>query len=321
MRVIGKTGRKDIALLYVAEMRPGKHVEFVESLQPPLPKKKKWVLIVSTLFGCPVGCAICDAGGWYQGPLTKEEIFSQIDYLISSSYPDKVVPVEKFKIQFARMGEPAFNPAVLAVLKEFPHRYQAPGFMPSLSTIAPQGSEDFFNQLLEIKDEHYSGGQFQLQFSIHSTDPLVRDRLIPVKKWDFAAIANFGEGFYRGGDRKITLNFALTDDSPLVPDVMCRYFDPRIFLIKITPVNPTVSAVEKGIKSGISVETAKDPELVKALRARGYDVVLSIGEPEENKIGSNCGQYIRKFLQGNHHISVPSYCYEMEPARAVHSPE
>lgn len=319
MKVIAKTGRKDIAVLYLAEMRPGQFVEFVESLQPPLPKKKKWVLIVSTLFGCPVGCAICDAGGWYEGPLTKEEIFSQIDYLISSTFPGKVVPVEKFKIQFARMGEPAFNPAVLEVLKEFPHRYQAPGFMPSLSTIAPHGSEKFFDKLLAIKRENYPGGNFQLQFSIHSTDTEVRDRLIPVKKWDFSKIASYGTKFYSSEDRKITLNFALSGGSPVSPDVLNRYFDPGVFLIKITPVNPTINALKNKISSAIpGITPGNDPELVKSLRAKGYDVLVSIGELEENKIGSNCGQYVRKFLTGDYKIAAESYRYKMEPVRPIY---
>ena len=318
MRVLAKTGKKDIASLYLAEMRPGKFVEFVESLQPPLPKKKKWVLIVSTLFGCPVGCAICDAGGWYEGPLTADEIFSQIDYLISSSFPERVVPVEKFKIQFARMGEPALNPAVLEVLKEFPHRYNTPGFMPSVSTIAPHGSEFFFNELLEIKRENYSGGNFQLQFSIHSTDPRVRDKLIPVKKWGFLKIACYGTKFYRSGDRKITLNFALSDDSSVSPDVLSRYFDPGVFLVKITPVNPTINAQKNRIGSIISGDTpGNDPELVKSLRAKGYEVLISIGEPEENKIGSNCGQYVRKFLTGDYKMTAESYRYKMEPVHLI----
>jgi len=305
MRVYSKSGKEDVASVYLAEMRPGKHVEFVESQQPPLPKSQKWVLIVSTLFGCPVGCGMCDAGGWYEGRLTKEEIFAQIDYLIAGSFPERIVPVKKFKIQFARMGEPAFNPAVLEVLREFPHRYEAPGFIPSISTIAPDGSDTFFNRLLDIKNEHYSNGHFQLQFSIHSTDTAVRDQLIPAKKWDLTKIADYGNRFFSPGDRKVTLNFALAADSPVSADVLSRYFDPRVFFIKITPVNPTINAVKNGIDNLIKNEAeANESEPVKSLRSKGYDVLVSIGELEENKIGSNCGQYVRKYLERPHAASV-----------------
>ena len=68
------------------------------------------------------------------------------------------------------MGEPAFNPAVLELLRELPSRYQAPGLMPSLSTIAPGGVDGFFEALLEIKNELYPGGKFQFQFSLHTSD-------------------------------------------------------------------------------------------------------------------------------------------------------
>ena len=51
MRIIAKTGKENIAMVYIAEMDNGKLIEFVESVQPPIPREKKWVLIVSTLYG------------------------------------------------------------------------------------------------------------------------------------------------------------------------------------------------------------------------------------------------------------------------------
>ena len=102
--------------------------------------------------------------------------------------PDRKVPVRKFKIQFARMGEPAYNRHVLEVLEELPGRFDAPGLWPTVSTIAPRGSESFFDGLLDIKEELYRE-RFQMQFSIHTTDVRLRDWLIPVPKWDLARIA------------------------------------------------------------------------------------------------------------------------------------
>ena len=78
MQVVASAGREDIARVYIAEMRDGRTGEFVVSVQPPIPREKKWVLIVSTLFGCPVGCPMCDAGGGYKGKLFKEELLEQI---------------------------------------------------------------------------------------------------------------------------------------------------------------------------------------------------------------------------------------------------
>ncbi|WP_373419041.1 radical SAM protein [Thermosipho africanus] len=209
MKILEKFGKEEIAYVYLGETSRGNLVEFVESIQPPIPRDEKWVLIVSTLNGCPVQCMMCDAGGFYKGKLTKEEILEQILYLVNTRYSKKV-PVKKFKIQFARMGEPALNNEVLEVLKELPEILDAPGLLPSISTVAPIGTDDFFEELYEIKEKFYRS-RFQLQFSIHSTDEKQRDKIIPIKKWNFEKIALYGEKFVREGDRKVTLNFALQE--------------------------------------------------------------------------------------------------------------
>ncbi|MCK5221333.1 MAG: radical SAM protein, partial [Candidatus Aminicenantes bacterium] len=246
MDVVYKTENSDIATVYIGDFGENRFAEFVESVQPPTPLEKKWVLIISTLFGCPVGCRMCDAGKFYGGKISVEEIFSQIDYPVIKRFPDRRIFVDKFKIQFARMGEPALNSSVLEVLREFRNRYDAPGFIPSISTIAPIGSELFFDELTEIKDSLYGSGNFQMQFSIHSTSISERDNLIPVKKWSIQRISRFGEEFYSAGDKKITLNFVFSGELEINSKVLSHNFDTEKFLIKITPVNPTISAVKNG---------------------------------------------------------------------------
>lgn len=299
VKVFAVAGKDDVAMVYMAEFSPGKVIEMVEAVQPPKPREVKWVLMVSTLFGCPVGCRICDAGGSYQGKLAADEILAQIDFMVERRYPDWRVPVRNFKIQFARMGEPAFNLAVLDVLEALAGRYDAPGLMPSLSTIAPNSADTFFERLPGIKDRYYGQGQFQFQFSIHTTDKEQRDQMIPVKKWSFAQMAEYGRSWHRPGDRKITLNFALVEGLPVDEKVLLRYFDPDRYLIKITPLNPTTQVAKHGYTSHVDPfrpETAHS--LVDRLRVSGYEVIVSIGEVEENHIGSNCGQYVQKYISG-----------------------
>ena len=38
-------------------------------------------------------------------------------------------------------------------------------------------------------------------------------------------------------------------------------------------------------------------QIVKDFRSQGYEVILSIGEVEENKIGSNCGQFVTRIQE------------------------
>lgn len=309
MKVLAKTGREDIATVYIAEFDNKKRVEFVESIQPPLSREKKWVLIISNLFGCCINCQFCDAGGNYEGKLSKDELLAQIDYMVKNRYPDRIIPVEKFKIQFARMGEPSLNPHVLEVLTELPEIYDAPGLMPSISTVAPSGTDKFFEELLEIKNKIYKD-KFQMQFSIHTTDLERRNWLIPVKKWDFKAIADYGNDFYQEGEKKITLNFALADNMPVNPQELLKYFSPDKFLIKITPVNPTFKAISNNLTSN-KVLNNKEIELVKDLNKARYDVILSIGELEENSIGSNCGQFLANYEQEKKNLKE-SYNYQIQ---------
>jgi len=74
MNILAEYGRDDLAKVFVAQMREDKPreknyhrylVECVESIQPPFPREKKWVLIVSSMFGCPIQCKMCDAGCWW----------------------------------------------------------------------------------------------------------------------------------------------------------------------------------------------------------------------------------------------------------------
>jgi 23S rRNA (adenine2503-C2)-methyltransferase len=184
--------------------------------------------------------------------------------------------------------------------------------MPSISTIAPHGTGEFFDRLIGVKNRLYANGRFQFQFSIHTTDVALRDMIIPVKKWSFADMAAYGERFYRTGDRKVTLNFALADGNPADPDVLLRYFDPARYLVKITPVNPTSHAVENGLASHVDPnrpETAK--VLAQNIADAGYQVIVSIGEAEENKVGSNCGQYVLNYLESKNKLQ-DGYTYQVQ---------
>lgn len=323
MKILAEYGRDDLAKVYVVQLREQQLiektgqsylVECVESVQPPLPLEKKWVLIVSSMYGCPIGCKMCDAGGDFSGCLTTEEILSQIDYMVRRRFPEGKPRTSKFKIQFARMGEPSLNPAVLDALLELPRRYDSQTLHISVSSVAPdtRTSRRFFDRLLRIKERYYMQGRFQLQFSLHTTNTMKRDELIPVKKWSFEEIAAYGKRFYQpeNGDKKITLNFAPIQGFPIDVERLSTYFTPDCFLIKLTPVNPTVRSHEGGFLSAIDPNNCASAKgLLTRLQQNGYEVILSIGVLEENQIGSNCGQFIQRAQSTNRR---PEKSYELE---------
>ncbi len=292
--VLEVRGRPDLAEVFVARLRPdaGSLVEFVDAIDPRYPREEKWVVTVSTQFGCPIRCAMCDSGGHYAGDLTADEILAQIDYVVRRRAPDGRIPCPKFKIHFARMGEPALNPAVIDVLERLPDPYDAQGLMACIPTVAPRAAGDWFDDLLDVKRRRYRG-RFQLQFSINSTDPAIRDRLMPVAKWDLDEIAAYGRLFFEPGDRRVVLNFALARGVPVDPGAVAAVFDPERFVAKLTPVNPTEAAAANGLETVLSAAAPDAADrLVERFAALGFDAVVSIGEAEEIAIGSNCGQAV-----------------------------
>lgn len=137
-----------------------------------------------------------------------------------------------------------------------------------------------------------------MQFSIHSTDEQQRNNIVPVKKWSLEQISSYGEKFVTKNDRKITLNFALAKENIVDHKIIKHYFNPEKFLIKITPVNPTYKALENGLNSDVTEDGTilNHSTFVEELRKSGFEVIVSVGELEENKIGSNCGQFVQRHL-------------------------
>ena len=89
----------------------------------------------------------------------------------------------------------------------------------------------------------------------------------------------------------------------------CRKYV-KHFLIKLTPVNPTLRSQEASLVSAVDpydYTTSKD--LITLFRKRGYEVILSIGALEENQIGSNCGQFIQRALNI---YQRPEQSYDLE---------
>jgi len=272
LRLRSITGDPEVAEIAVHQVggNPRHCIETVDGLAPPLPRREKWIINVSTQIGCPLGCPFCDAGRFYGGDLDVEQLLAQVRWALAR-HPGMAARCAKLKVHFARMGEPALNSAVLEAMRRLPGVVASPGLWCCVATTAPRGREAWFAALREIKAELYPG-RFQLQFSIQSTDEGERARLIPVPHWPLSRIACYGERFFAPGDRKVVLNFALARGIPFAPEVIEGLFDPACFAVKLTPVNPTVTGRERGIRTVLRGE--RDPLLEAAcarLREAGFD--------------------------------------------------
>ncbi|NMC70660.1 MAG: radical SAM protein [Myxococcales bacterium] len=294
MEVLRVSGVPGVAEVGVLRFRGDDRycVETVDGLAPPLGRREKWIVNVSTQFGCPVGCPFCDAALAYHGEPTADELLAQVRWVLER-HPGEAERCAKLKVHFARMGEPALNDAVLEALERLPGVAVSPGLWACVATTAPRGCEAWFEALREVKDRLYRG-RFQLQFSVQSTAERDRARLTPMPHWSLEGLAEYGARFWRPGDRKVVLNFALARGVAFDAGVLAATFDPARFAVKITPVNPTARGAESGLATVLRSErSAAIERALAALRARGFDVILSVGEGEEDRIGSNCGQAVR----------------------------
>ena len=87
--------------------------------------------------------------------------------------------------------------------------------------------------------------------------------------------------------------------------------EPEKFVVKFTPVNPTIAAEDNGIVNALPDEKGGAViRLKESLGRYGFESIISFGEYEENRIGSNCGQYIRRFM-GNGSKLKEAYSYSI----------
>ncbi|HAH07319.1 MAG TPA: radical SAM protein [Elusimicrobia bacterium] len=280
---------------------PVRRFEFVDAVDLGRPRTEKWVVMASTQYGCACSCRICDAGNFgYHGNLDADTILAQIEAAVSLNPETPPQSARMFKVHFARMGEPSLNPAVLEAMRRLAADARFTTFVPSISTVAPACavSSSFFSELKKLKDEHFKGGRFQLQFSLLSTDKEARDALIPIKKWGFSEISEFGQSWVRPGDRRVTLNFALASEIPFDPAEVGRLFSPEAFLVKITPVNPTRRADRNKLTTVWYEPPPRIAGYEAELKRLGFQVILNASWPQEIEGKASCGQLAEETLRG-----------------------
>ena len=298
MEIVSATGSDDVATVFVAHSKthPERMFEFVDGLDDRYSRDTKWIINISTQYGCPVSCLFCDAGGGFQGNIPAELMLEQIRAVLDRHAPDLRLRCEKLKVHFSRMGEPALNPHVLDVLEELPRLIPTPHLWACVATIVPAGTGEWFASLARLKRRLYPG-RFQIQFSVNSTDEQCRAAMMPFPHAALPELVGLGASLHKDGDRKIALNVALAHGVPVEAEVIEKMFDPRVFMVKLTPLNPMEAGRESGMMTALlPASPGSVDSLVQRLVQSGFDVVVSIGDPREDEIGSNCGQAVRRFV-------------------------
>ena len=207
-------------------------------------RNERWMIGVSTMSGCPVGCKFCATGqmnGWRN--LTDAEIIDQVAF-VGESQGRNYSPKE-FKILYTRMGEPFLNiknvRSAIELIDDFwkdareeedvelPHHY--------VSTVGIQGSDFSW-----IKDN------ITLQISLHSLDEERRRELIPIN--NLMTIEELGQ-IRTQSNLKTTVNLTLVDEKDFDIEKLRKYFDPEFFFIKVSPINVNAVSEANGLGKGI----------------------------------------------------------------------
>lgn len=260
---------------------------------PLIPLERKWVITLSTQYGCSMGCTFCDVPKVGKGVNATVTDMQRMTIAGLQLHPE-VTWSNRLNIHYARMGEPTFNPAVLEHarwLKE--HVDPEYATHPVLTTMCPKDNEwlkTFLHAWVRIKNRVYHGNA-GLQLSINSTDEGVRDRIFRKSTLPLWKIAQLLDTCVPVG-RKFTLNFAVCE-WPIEADVLRRYFDPDKYLVKLTPMHETKAAQAHGHKTiGDYTSPQAYQKVQKELEDAGYEVLVFVTSADEDLSRITCGNAI-----------------------------
>ncbi len=258
-----------------------------------LPLEEKWVITISTQYGCSMGCEFCDVPKVGRGKnATFNDLIRQV--LTGIKLHPEVETTKRLNIHFARMGEPTWNPNVLDATKWFKtHIDPEYKIHPVVSTMMPKKNEwlkTFIHAWMRIKNRLLKG-EAGLQLSINSTNENERYKMFNGNACTLEEISKIMDGIIPNG-RKITLNFAVANYE-INPYVLKQYFDPGDYIIKLTPMHKTATALEHKIKTEGDYTTFypyKDYE--DQLKEAGYEVLVFIASEYEDLGRITCGNAI-----------------------------
>lgn len=265
-----------------------------------MPLQEKWVITLSTQYGCPMKCTFCDVPKIkFRGNATFEDLKDQL-YSAIRMFPD-VKYTERMNIHFARMGEPIFNDEVIEfsewLFKNKRQIKQDTGLSietlhPVLTTSLPRKYKKLQEKILNwcsIKNDLYNG-QAGLQFSVNSTCEKQRSAMYQGEQISLEELSKIAENMPFPVSRKYCLNFAYASGYEVDGEKLRKLFDPEKFMCKITPIHNNDSCRENGIVTIGGYESyAPYKQAEDSLKAAGFDVLVFVPSMDEEDGLVTCG--------------------------------
>lgn len=263
-----------------------------------MPLSEKWVVTISTQYGCSMNCKFCDVPKVGKGVnATYNDLVGQITTALSI-HPE-INETKRLNIHFARMGEPTWNKEVLRCARNI--RYKIKPYIgnslvhPVVSTMLPKKNKnliDFLQNWVFIKNYTYNGDA-GLQFSINSTDDKQREYLFSGNSLSLAEISEIGKLLPNPIGRKYALNFALADDTIIDAERLASLFSPHKFMVKITPLHKTSACDDNKLQtSGGYDYFTPYKDIESSLINVGFDVIVFVPSYDEDNGLITCGNAI-----------------------------
>lgn len=263
-----------------------------------MPLEHKWVVTVSTQYGCSMGCVFCDVpkvGPGVNIPLIN--LSGQIREAIRLH--SDINETKRLNVHYARMGEPTFNKDVIKSamhIKSIVVEENLNALIhPVVSTMMPKANKklkSFLNSWCNLKNNFYAGDA-GLQFSINSTSDKQRSEMFSGNSLLLRDISNIVSSLPTPKGRKYALNFALADEYDVDAEYLFYLFDPAKCMVKITPLHKTDSCVENNIEtSGGYEEFTPYKNIEENLKNVGFDVLVFVPSYEEDLGRITCGNAI-----------------------------
>lgn len=265
-----------------------------------MPLQEKWVITLSTQYGCTMNCTFCDVPKInMKGNATFEDLKNQF-YAAIRMFPS-IKYTERMNVHFARMGEPIFNDAVFDFSEwMYANKRQIKKdtglsietIHPVLTSSLPKAYKRLEEKIIrwaDIKNNTFNG-QAGIQFSINSTDKAQRDEMFSGDAIDLDGLSEICSKLPDPVSRKYCLNFAYASNFIIDAKYLRSLFDPEKFMCKITPIHNNVACRDNGIETIDGYDSYRPYQKVEQdLKTAGFDVLVFIPSTDEEDGLVTCG--------------------------------
>jgi 23S rRNA (adenine2503-C2)-methyltransferase len=267
-----------------------------------MPLSEKWVVTVSTQYGCLEKCTFCDVPKYgFKGNVSFDDLFLQFKNA-RNLFPN-VKYTERLNLHYARMGEPSYNESVFEFTDfMFKHKKELQSELnlsievlhPVLTTMAPKRNKKWVDRVtrwVEMKERNL--GQLGMQFSINSTCDKQRNEMFNGESMSLEDMSRNLQHIPDPLSRKYCLNFALASNYEVNAEKLRDLFDPKKFMVKITPIHNNNSCRENKIETTGGYNSFYPyAKAEHDLKKYGFDVLVFVPSMDEEDGLVTCGNAV-----------------------------